>query len=119
MARLQDFNDYLLQNSIPISGLSDAGPPYPAGVTINFLPTATAEQIAWANDAKAAFDWRERRMLTMNQIFTGLSSLTTQQQNTILRYMVGQFIREHKAEALAALTTAGIVLPIDEVDPNA
>ncbi len=118
MARLQDFDAYLRQNAIPISGLSDSGGARPAAITIQFLPEATAEQIAWAEDSKTNYDWRERRMLTRNQIVSGIQTLTAAQQNTIIRHMIASFIREHKSEVLDALAVAGILLVVDEVDPN-
>ena len=117
MARLQDFDAYLRQNSIPISGLQNNGPA-PAGIVIQFLPAATQQQKDWAIAARDAFDWRERRLLTMPQIFAGINGLTAGQQNTIMRYMIAQFMREHKDECNAALGITGITLPIDEVDPT-
>lgn len=115
--RPADFEAYLRANGIPIGGLSVSGTVFPAGITIQFMPEATAEQIAWANDAKANFDWRERRLLTRNQIVTGLQGLTNAQQNALIRHMIAAFIREHKAECNDALAVAGIALPIDEVAP--
>lgn len=119
--RVTDFAAYLTLNNIPISSVGDDNngtDPYPQGVTINYLPAATSEQIAWAEDAKVSFDWRKRRMLTRAQIAGLTAGLTANQQNTILRHMVSQFIRDNKAAALAAIADLGVTLPIDEVDPN-
>lgn len=119
--RIGDFQAYLTLNNIPITGVSDNNngtDPYPQGVTINYLPAATAEQIAWAEDAREEFDWRRRRMLTRAQIAGHIAGLTANQQNTILRHMVSQFIRDNKASALAAIAELGANLPIDELDPT-
>ncbi len=115
--RITDFSNYLTANAIPFSGIQNSNGT-PEGLTIDFLPAATAEQIAWANDALAAYDWRNRRMLARNTIVNTLASLTAAQQNAIVRHIVAAYIREHKAEALDLLATLQQNVPIDEVVPN-
>ena len=119
--RIADFDQHLRLLGIPISGISDNNngtDPYPQGVTISYLPEATAEQIALGDAELLAFDWRRRRMIARNTIVNTLASLTTAQQNAILRHIAAAFIREHKAEALNVIATLGANLPIDEVDPT-
>lgn len=121
--RVADFDVYLrtLGIPIPISGVSDNNngtDAYPQGVSINFLGSATAEQIAQGNTALAEFDWRKRRMIARNTIVNTLAALTAAQQNAILRHICAAYIREHKAEALDLLATLQQNIPIDEVDPT-
>lgn len=119
--RLLDFDQHLRLLGIPIGGVSDNNngtDAYPQGVTINYLPAATAEQIALGEAEKESFDWRKRRMIARNTVVNTLAGLTAAQQNAILRHIAAAFIREHKAEALDVIATLGANLPIDEVDPN-
>lgn len=116
--RLADFTDHLTQNGIPISGVSNAGGTLPTGVTIQFLESATQEQMDFAENARLTFDWRQRVLFSRNQIVAGIASLTQPQQTILLRHLAAALIRMNKAEALDILTVAGIVLPVDQIDPN-
>jgi hypothetical protein len=119
--RISDFDAYLRANNIPIDGVSlSSTVDAPEGISIQYAASATTEQQAWAETAKASFDWRKRRMLTAKQIADHITALTTAQQNAILRRFVGLVIRSNKAEVVNMLAEAGqtITLPYDEVDPN-
>lgn len=118
MARLDDFDQHLKANNIPFSGLSDSGGVRPESITINFLPEATAEQIAWAQNAKEIYDWRERRLLSRSQIVTAWQGLTDQQRNAVMRHLLAIIIRQNRSEVIQSLATVGVDLPIDEVDPD-
>lgn len=115
--RISDFDQFLQANSIPFSGISQSGDA-PAGVTIHFLPAATAEQISWANEQKDEFDWRRRRAIARNTIVTALAALTTQQQNAILRHAVAYLMRQNPPEMANIAAVVGLALPVDEVDPT-
>lgn len=115
--RVPDFDQYLKNNAIPISGVSQSGAA-PAGITINFLPEATAEQITWANAARDSFDWRRRRAIGRNAIVTALANLTAGQQNAILRHAVAFLMRQNAPEMINIADTLGVALPVDEVDPT-
>lgn len=115
--RVAAFESLLRNNSIPISGIGVSGDA-PAGITINFLPAATAEQIAWANDQKASFDWRRRRAIARNTIVTTLAGLTANQQNAILRHVCAYIARQNPDEVANLAAVVGVSLPVDEVDPT-
>ena len=115
--RLQDFDAHLRQNGIPFDGLSNADNTS-ENLVIQYKAEATPEQIAWAEDAKATFDWRKRRMIARNTIVNTLANLTAARQNAILRHIAAAFIRANKAEALDLLATLQETIPIDEVDPT-
>lgn len=117
MSRIADFEALLTQNGIPFDGTSLTGSP-PAGLTIQFRPEATPEQITLGNTLRDEFDWRPRRMIARNTLVNTLASLTVAQQNTILRHIAAAYIREHKPEALDVIATLGVNVPIDEVDPE-
>lgn len=118
MARIADFENYLLANNIPFTGSSWSEPISAATVTINFAPEATQEQIDWANNAKETFDWRPRRLLTRAQIVQHWQGLTTAQQNGLMRHLLAMLIRQNRNEVLEALSQTGVPLPVDEVDPT-
>lgn len=115
--RIAAFDAYLRDNAIPIDGLSSNGDA-PAGITIQFKPEATAEQIAWAENAKATFDWRRRRALSRNTIVTAFSNLTTAQQNAVIRHVCAYIARQNPSEVASLAAVVGISLPVDEVDPT-
>jgi hypothetical protein len=115
--RVGAFDALLRSAGVPIDGISlqaDA----PAGVVIQFKETATPEQIAWAENAKATFDWRRRKPLTRNQIQAALANLTTGQQNAILRHAVCFLLRQNTSEAADIANVLGLALPVDEADPT-
>jgi hypothetical protein len=119
--RVADFDKHLRILGVPISGISNSNngvDPYPQGITINYLPEATGEQIALAEAEKASFDWRPRRLIARNTIVNTLASMTAAQQNAVLRHIAAAYIRQNKNEALDVIATLGANLPIDEVDPN-
>jgi hypothetical protein len=116
-SRLPAFDAHLKGAGIPISGLSQSGPA-PAGVTIGYLPEATAEQVAFAENEKATFDWRRRRPLSRNTIATAVAALTAQQQNAILRHVVCMILRERINDGANISAVLGVAVPLDEVDPD-
>lgn len=118
LSRLIVLDNTLRAAGIPISGVSDNGPPYPAGIVVQYATTATTEQIAAGGQIVETFDYRPRRSLTRQQIVTGLLGLTTAQQNTIMRHMIVLLLRERSADVEAILTETGIPLAVDEVVPT-
>lgn len=116
--RVAPFFEYLKANAIPVVGIAPLVSDAPAGVTIQLDPAATAEQIAWANNARDTFDWRRRRSLSRNDIVTALQNLTTQQQNSVLRHVVCYLLRQNPQEAANVMAVIGTSLPVDEVDPT-
>lgn len=118
LSRLVVLDNTLRAAGIPISGVSNNGPPYPAGVVVQYAAGATAEQIAAGNQIVETFDFRSRQSLTRSQIVTGLQSLTAAQQNTIMRHMIVLLLRERSADVEAILSETGIPLAVDEVVPT-
>lgn len=90
----------------------------PPNVNLVFSPSATAEQIALANQIKDAFDWRRRRALARNTVVTGFQSLTTAQQNAIIKHLVCEMMRLNPSAAAQISQFVGAPLPVDEVDPT-
>jgi ABC-type taurine transport system substrate-binding protein len=86
-------------------------------VDIQYQASATAEQIAWAEQAKQTFDWRPRRFLSDSTIASAYAGLTTQQQNAILRRLVALLIRNNESAVLQIFSDLGQSLPYDEVAP--
>lgn len=119
LTRIQALETALRAAGIPITGLSDNSEPggLPVGLTINYAAGATAEQIAAGEQMKETFDYRPRRDLTRSQIVAGITSLTTAQQNAILRHLLAHVIRNNSAEVIAILTETGLPLAVDEVIP--
>lgn len=118
MSRFQDFDALLRSNGIPFVGLQDTGGARPGAITIDFSPSATAEQIAWANNAKETFDWRERRSRTRQDVVLSLQSLTTAQQTAYRNHAIVAWSLANPQIANAILNQIGVPLPIDEVDPT-
>jgi hypothetical protein len=119
MTRLEAFDAYLKANSIPIDGLSlSAEPAGPTTVTIQFQPSATTEQRAWAAQAMELFDWRPRRFLSDAVIASAYAGLTSQQRGAILNRFVGLLCRQNQAAVVAMFSDLGVSLPVDEVDPD-
>lgn len=116
--RLIVLENTLRAAGIPVDGISNNGPPYPAGVTVQYNPSATVEQIQQGNQIVETFDYRPRRSLTRQQIVSGLQALTTAQQNMILRQAVVLLLRERPQEVEEILTDTGIPLAVEEVDPT-
>lgn len=117
-SRTSAFDAYLRANAIPIDGLSvSSNPPGPTTVTIQFQASATAEQIAWANDALASFDWRPRRFLAESVIASTIAGLTTAQQNAVYRRLAALFIMQNEAWVRQVMADQGISIPYDEVAP--
>lgn len=115
--RLSAFDAALKRAGIPISGVSHVGPAY-ADVTINFLPEATAEQQTQAEEMRTvSFDWRPRRALTRTQIVSGITALTTAQQNALLRHVLAHIARGNLGELVDIVETTGLPLAVDEVIP--
>lgn len=119
LPRLVVLENTIRAAGIPISGVQNSGPPYPAGVTIDYLPSATAEQIAQAEQIKELFDYRARRNLTRQQLAAGLAALTQAQQTTVLRHLLAILIRQGSsaADVEAALAETGVPFAVDEVVP--
>ena len=115
--RLQAFDAYLRQNSIPIDGLSGNQPYGPETVTIQFQASATAEQITWAENAKQTFDWRPRRFLTDANIASVFAGLTSAQQNAILRRLLARFVVQNETWVREVMADHGVSIPYDEVVP--
>lgn len=118
MSRLLVFDTYLRANAIPIDGLSGSAPYGPTTVDIQFRPEATAEQIAWANQAKETFDWRPRRFLSDATIASAYAGLTSLQRAAILNRFVGLLVRQNEAAVVEMFADLGVSLPYDEVVPN-
>lgn len=118
MTRLAAFDRYLRANAIPITGLQLSAPPAgPDTVTIDFAAGATAEQIAWAEQAKQSFDWRPRRFLTAAQIASVFAGLTAGQQNAILRRVFALIVMQNEDWVLEVARDHGVSIPYDEVVP--
>lgn len=117
MSRLNAFDQYLRQNGIPIDGLSASTPYGPDTVEIQYSPSATAEQIAWAESAKQLFDWRPRRFLSEGTIASTFAGLTTAQQNAVLRRLLARFIVLNEDWVRQVMADQGVSIPYDEVVP--
>lgn len=105
--------------SIPYSGVQVADiNADPVQASISYRPEATAEQIALGDSILAAFDWQRRRALPRNTVVTALQTLTTAQQNAILRHMACEFLRTNPTVAAKINAALGVSLPVDEVDPT-
>lgn len=115
--RISVFSNYLLANGIPVEGLAGSEPYGPTTVTINYRETATAEQIAWAEQAKQTFDWRPRRFLSDAVIASAYNGLTAQQKNALLNRLVALLIRTNESAVLQMFADLGQSLPYDEVSP--
>lgn len=118
LPRLTVLENTIRAAGIPIDGLSNAGPPYPAGVTIQYSPSATAEQITQGEQIKEVFDYRPRQSLTRQQIVTGWGQLTQQQQNTVLKHILTILLRNNPGEIEDILAETGVPLAVDEVVPT-
>jgi hypothetical protein len=90
----------------------------PVDVHITYKPAATAEQISFGDTTLASFDWRKRRALSRATVVTALQSLTTNQQNAILRNVVCDLLRNNASLAAQIDAALGTSLPVDEVDPS-
>lgn len=102
---------------IPISGVQNAGPPYPDGVTIDYLPEATAEQVAAGQAIRETFDYRARRDLTPGQIAQGIAGLTVAQEVALRRRILARVLLSFGADALDILAALNLPLAVDEVVP--
>lgn len=111
------FDEYLKASGIPISGVQNVNGTV-EGLVINFLPEATQTQIDFAEAARLTFEWRKLRAVTQSAIEAAFSSLGTSVQNQILRKLVMYFARQNPAQVQAMLDSAGITLPVQEVDPT-
>ena len=118
LSRLTVLDNTLRAAGIPIAGISNNGPPYPAGIVIQYTASATAEQIAAGNQIAETFDYRARQSLTRSQIVTGYQGLTTTQRNTLLAHLLTILLRQNAAEVDALLTETGVPLAVDEVVPT-
>lgn len=125
LSRIDVLAGVLTAAGIPFSGLTlPSVPPgqtpvyTPQNVSVNYLPTATAEQIVAGNQIVETFDFRRRRSLTRAQIVNGIQALTTAQQNTVMRHLLAILLREKAAEVAAILSETGLPLAVDEVDPT-
>ena len=116
--RLTVLDQTLKAAGIPISGLSNAGPPYPAGVTIDYLPAATAEQRAAGEQVRETFDYRPRRSLSRGAIVTQIAALTTAQQTQLLRHLLAFLLRTNDGEAGDILAASNLPIAVDEIDPG-
>lgn len=115
--RLADFYTYLKDNQIPVDGVgitADA----PAGITIQFQVAATAEQIAWAENAKQEFDWRKMRLRLEEDLYNNFSGLTTSERANLQARAFAIVARTNPEAMAKALLASGIALPLKEVDPN-
>lgn len=102
---------------VPFTGLQNAGPPYPAGVTIDYSPGATAQQIAQGEAIREAFDYRARRDLTAAQIAAGVSQLTAAQEVALRRRLFARVLIANPADAHDIIAALSIPLAVDEVIP--
>jgi hypothetical protein len=116
--RITVLDQTLRSAGIPIDGVSSSGPPYPAGVTIQYLPAATVEQRAAGTQIKETFDYRPRRSLTRAAIVTQIAALTTAQQTQLLRHLLAFLLRSNDSEAGDILTASGLPVAVDEIDPG-
>lgn len=116
-SRIPAFDQYLRAAGVPFAGVSMSGNA-PEGVTIQFLPEATAEQQQWAETAKLEFDWRRRLPASLDAIVTVVSGYTAQQQNALLRRLICKTFREQPSLALEFATALGVSLPVEDVDPD-
>lgn len=115
--RVADFDAYLRRNSIPLVGVINTNNT-PEGLTLQFDASATAEQIAWANNAKETYDWRPRRLLDPETIASNFNGLTQAQKDSLLNHLVGITAQQAKSLLEDAIAVVGAPLPIDEVDPT-
>jgi hypothetical protein len=76
------FHEYLRDAGIPINGVSDHGE---GDIRIHFREDATDEQRARANALKHAFDWRARRLKTLEEIDQVLQLLPPESLLPLLR----------------------------------
>lgn len=90
----------------------------PVAAHLTYKPEATAEQIALGDSILASFDWRRRRSLTRGTVVTALQTLTTAQQNAILRHMACEYLRGNPGVAGQINAALGVSLTVDEVDPT-
>ncbi len=90
----------------------------PVQATLQYLPQATAEQIALGDQILAAFDWRRRRALPRGTVVTALGQLTTNQQNAVIRHMVCDYLRQNPRIMTQINAALGTSLTVDEVDPT-
>ena len=116
--RITVLDQTLRAAGIPIEGITNAGPPYPAGVTINYAPAATAEQRTAGEQIRETFDYRPRRSLSRANIVQQIASLTTAQQNQLLRHLLAFLLRSNDGEATDILTGSNLPVAVDEVDPT-
>lgn len=97
---LVTFDEYLKSQNIPIDGVSGTG----SGARIDFKNEATAEQRAFANDARATFDWSDKPAPNPTKF---LDALTDQIINgTIDVTAVGPIILLHRTAADPVKTKA-------------
>lgn len=117
--RVSILDGLMREAGIPIDGISvvniNATPPV---VNVQYKATATQEQIDLGNQMLAQFDWRKRRPLDRNTVVTALQNLTSQQQNSIIRHMVCEYLSNNPALAAKINAALGTALTVDEVDPT-
>jgi hypothetical protein len=113
--RVVAFSEYLTLNNIPFSGLSQNGDA-PEGITINFEPEATVEQIAWAENAKAEYDWRKRKLRSQADLTLNFNGLSQGEKATLQANAFAIVARTNPTQMKEVLALAGIDLPLDEVD---
>jgi hypothetical protein len=101
---------------VPISGVSLGAAP-PGTVVVSFLPEATTEQQATAQQIVDTFDYRARQDLTPGVIASQIASLTVAQELALRRRRFARHLLQDQAAAYEDIAALGLPLSIDEVVP--
>lgn len=117
LSRFVVLEQLLRAAGIPLDGLSDSGPPYPAGVTVMYGKDATAAHIVAGGQIVETFDYRPRRSLSRRQLATGVNALTDAQQRALFRHLLVLLVQDRPQEVEDILRDTSIPLAVDEVDP--
>ena len=115
--RETSFFTYLQNNNIPVTGYVNNDNTV-EHLTIQYAPSATAEQIAWSENAKGTFDWRKQRVRTEADLYANFSGLTIQERAALQARAFSIVARTNPDAMERALIASGITLPLTEVDPN-
>lgn len=118
LSRLTVLDLTLRDAGIPIDGVSDNGPPYPDGITVQYKTEATQEQINAGEAIVDGFDYRPRQDLTPGAIATQIASLTVAQEVALRRRILARVLLGNQIDAQDIIATLGIPLAVDEVVPS-
>lgn len=116
-SRITAFYEYILSVGVPAEGFVNANYTL-AGLTINYLPAATTEQMEWVENAKELFDWREQRALDRNTIQATVAGLNSAQREAVMQHVAAHVLQQNPQLAASIATVTNVPLPVTEPVPT-